>query len=228
MRHEERLCAETAEPLPPFALHGVNRIPLERGLGSSSAAVVAGLLAAAKLLDVGRDSSPFDLLVEAAAIEGHPDNAAPALYGGFTIVYLDGPGPPIRLDPHPELKPVVLVPATRLATPTARGALKGQVSLADAVFTGAHAAAVAVAITQDPALLFGALEDRLHQDTRLDLAPASREAFEALRSSSIPACVSGAGPSLLAFERPPHQLPDLGERWRVLPLAPDLNGAQIL
>ena len=230
MRHEEKVCAQTAEPLPPFAMHGVNRIPLQRGLGSSSAAVVAGLLAAATLLDVGRDSSPFSLLIEAAGLEGHPDNAAPALFGGFTIANPGELVPPIRLDPHPDLRPIALVPKTRVATAMARAALKGEVSLGDAAFTGAHAAAVAVGITRDPDVLFTfrALEDRLHQEARLDLAPESRAAFEAIWSSNIPVCVSGAGPSLLAFERPPYELPDLGPGWRVIHLEPDLTGARIV
>jgi homoserine kinase len=138
--------------------------------------------------------------------------------------------PSIQLDPHPDLRPIALVPDTRVATPMARGALKSAVSLADASFTAAHAAAVAIGITRDPDLLFTfrALEDRLHQDVRLDLAPKSRKAFDMIWSSNIPVCVSGAGPSLLAFERPPYELPDLGPGWRVLHLEADLQGARIV
>lgn len=227
MRHEEKVCAETAEPLPLFALQGVNRIPLERGLGSSSAALVAGLLAAATLLDVGRDRSPFDLLVEAAVLEGHPDNAAPALFGGFTIVYDEGP--PARFEPHPDLRPVVLVPeGIRLPTEQARRALPREVSIEDGVHNAAHAGVVALGLVNDPELLFGGLRDRIHQDVRLALVPEVREVFDRLRSSNVPVCVSGSGPSLLAFERAGYPIPDAGPGWKVMPLAPDVEGARIL
>ena len=102
--------AATGSPVPTIAVHGINRIPLERGLGSSSAAAVAGVVAAMHLLDGA--SPPLDparIVALAADIEGHPDNAAPATLGGFTIAASDGFVR--RLDPHPSLRPVVLVPS---------------------------------------------------------------------------------------------------------------------
>lgn len=215
--------------LPAFHLHGVNRIPLERGLGSSSAAAVAGVMLAAQLLDLGltgEGGDPHALLVQAAAIEGHPDNAAPAIYGGFTIA--DGEAPPVRLDPHPDLRPVALIPRdVRLPTAEARRALKQEVPLADAVFNLRRTAQAVIAFTRDPEALCMALQDRLHQDARLALLPAVREAFDRLKEDGIPVCVSGAGPTLLAFGGAGVSLPDLGPEWEMVPMNPEPDGARV-
>ena len=220
---------QAGSDLPPVHLHGVNRVPLERGLGSSAAAAVAGVMLAAELLDLGltgEGGDPHALLVEATSIEGHPDNAAPAIYGGFTIA--DGEAPPVRLDPHPDIRPVALIPGdVRLPTSEARRVLSQGVSLTDAVFNLRRTAQAVVAFTQDPKLLAVALEDRLHQDARLALVPAVREAFLLLRSRGIPVCVSGAGPTLLAFPNADVTLPDLGSGWRVIPLSPESDGAHV-
>jgi homoserine kinase len=163
-------------PLPPLALQGVNRVPLARGLGSSSAATVAGVVLASRILDLSIDGhnveparrDAYSVFANAAQIEGHPDNAAPAAYGGITIAMENYVR---RLDPHPDLHPVVLIPELRLATPEARRALPARVSLDDAVFNVAHAALMVEALTRDPELLRVALRDRLHQAARLDLVP---------------------------------------------------------
>src|SRR5262249_30655777 len=113
-------------PLPPLAVHGVNRIPLARGLGSSSAATVGGVVLASRVLDLGIDGwtiepakrDALSVFLQAAQIEGHPDNAAPATFGGLTIAV---DGVVHRLEPHPELRTVVLVPSVRLDTASARG-----------------------------------------------------------------------------------------------------------
>ena len=209
-------CTAIAGTGGPFAVHGVNRIPLERGLGSSSAAVVAGVVAADYLLAAGASPSldPERIVALAAGIEGHPDNAAPATLGGFTIAAPDGFVR--RLDPHPSLRPVVLAPAMRLPTREARAALPPTVPREDAVFNAAHAALAVEALTQDPSLLGEALQDRLHQDARLALVPAARDLFLELRTADIPVCVSGAGPSLLAFEVEGRTVPDPGDGWTVL------------
>jgi homoserine kinase len=206
--------------VPPMALHGVNRIPLERGLGSSSAAAVAGVVLAAHLLEFSIEGpstaeNPLEIVALAAQIEGHPDNAAPATLGGFTIALPDGFVH--RIDPHPGLRPVVLVPQdVRLPTRQAREALDPTVSRADAVFNVAHAALLVEAITRDPRWLSTALRDRLHQDTRLALLPSVRQAFDHLQGLAFPVCVSGAGPSLLAFEHEEGAIPDLGDGWAIL------------
>jgi homoserine kinase len=214
-------------PLPPLALHGSNRIPLARGLGSSSAAAVAGVVLASRVLDLsidghgasgGRDA--YSVFANAAEIEGHPDNAAPASYGGITIATENHVR---RLEPHPDLQPVVIVPEVRLATSDARRALPDRVSMEDAVFNVSHAALMVEAVTRDPELLRIALRDRLHQDSRLELVPEMADAFHELRRRHIPVCISGAGPSLLTFPLDDPEIPAeaLGGPggWRALPLA---------
>jgi homoserine kinase len=212
--------------LPPFHLHGRNLIPLQRGLGSSSAAAVAGIAAACRLLDVEglRDRRTwFDLARE---IEGHPDNAAAAVFGGFTIV---GGERHRRLDPHPSLRPVVLIPRdARLPTAEARAALPSSVPFDDAVHQIGATALSVVAFTQEPALLPDALDDWLHQSVRLALVPAARALFDELRAASVPVCVSGAGPTLLAFETEGHEVEDPGEGWQLIRVAPRRIGVEIL
>ncbi|MGZ8596438.1 MAG: homoserine kinase [Actinomycetota bacterium] len=199
----------TGGTLPPMRLVGLNRIPLERGLGSSSAAAVAGAAIALRIL--GEAATPTAVFGHAARIEGHPDNAGPAVFGGFTIA-LRG-GIVHRFDPHPDLHPVALVPGDRLPTAEARRALPGEVPREDAVFNVAHAALTVEALTRDPSLLGEALQDRLHQDARLALVPAALEVFRSLQRAGVPVCVSGAGPTLLAFPREPLAVP---EGWRVI------------
>jgi homoserine kinase len=210
--------------LPPLHMHGVNRIPLESGLGSSAAAAVAGVALASRLLDPPHDARTMFTL--AADLEGHPDNAAAAVYGGFTLVV--GDGSVQRFDPHPDLRPVVLVPEVRVPTEEARRALPGQVSREDAVFNAAHAALMMAAILLEPGLLRRAMQDRLHQEVRLALAPQVRGVFERLVAAEVPICVSGAGPSLLAFERDEHPVPDPGDGWRVLRLPVRAAGVEVL
>ncbi len=209
--------------LPPLALHGVNRIPLERGLGSSAAACVAGIAIADRLLGLGLESE--EVLELAVEIEGHPDNAAAAIAGGFTLAFGDGV---IRLDPHPALTPVAFVPVdVRLGTGAARVALEQQVAFADAVYNAAHAAATVVALTSEPGLLTQTLGDRLHQDVRLALVPTVKAVFDELRMVGIPVCVSGAGPTLLVFDNGERPIPDPGEGWQVLRLAVSPTGIEV-
>src|SRR3954468_1074853 len=223
------LASSMQTPLPPLAMHGVNRIPLARGLGSSSAATVAGVVLASRVLDLGidggdaapADRDAFSVFAEAARIEGHPDHAAPAAFGGLTIAV---DGAVHRLEPHPELRTVVLVPSVRLDTASAREGLPEGVAMADAVCNLGHAALLVDALTNDPSLLREALRDRLHQDARLELVPEMADQFDRIAAlRSVPVCVSGAGPSLLAFpldgaEIPPEALEGLGG-WRAMPLA---------
>jgi homoserine kinase len=226
VRSMGHVAERTGGSLPDVAVRCANRIPLEQGLGSSASAVVAGILAADRLLGAGFDvEDTLDLAVE---IEGHPDNVAACLYGGLVVAYRDTGGwRAERLDPHPDLRPVVLIPeGERVSTEAARRALPGDVPLADAAFNAGRAALVVIALTRRPELLALALEDRLHQDHRLEMAPAGRAAFDDLRAAGIPVCVAGAGPSLVAFEGP--TVPDLGPGWRVLRLEVARNGADVL
>jgi homoserine kinase len=208
-----------ARPLPSFSLHGVNRIPLERGLGSSAAAAVAGA-AIAQALTAGRrgpitDDPELGVLLHSVAteLEGHPDNAAAAVFGGFTIV---SAGVKQHFDPEPSIDPVVFVPEVRVATGSARRALPSTVDRDDAVFNVGQAALTAIAFTQRPELLLVALHDRLHEDARASLMPRSAEVLGELRRANVPACLSGAGPTVLAFERDGHAMPDPPAGWRVM------------
>ena len=162
----------------------------------------------------GEQPLALDVFSHAADLEGHPDNAAAATHGGFTIV---ADRVVRRLDPHPDLDPVVLVPDhLRLPTGDARSALASAVSRQEAVFNIGHAALAVVAFTQDPSLLLVALQDRLHEDPRAGLVPESASLLAELRHREIPACLSGAGPSLLAFERAGHAVADLPDGWRAI------------
>jgi homoserine kinase len=216
LRTVARLAGRGGKPLelPPFALRGLNRIPLERGLGSSSAASVAGVALGYRLLGLG-DPDPHTLFSVAAQLEGHPDNAAPAVFGGFTIAMPDGFVR--RLDPHPKLRPVVLIPdGVRLSTTEARAALPAEVPMQAAASNAAHAALAVVALTQDPSLLREALVDRIHEPYRLPLVPLVRAVFDSLVAEGVPVCLSGAGPSLLAFDVPGRDVPEPPDGWRVI------------
>ncbi|MBI3649079.1 MAG: homoserine kinase, partial [Actinobacteria bacterium] len=170
--------------------------------------------------------APGEVLGLAIEIQGRPDNAAAAIAGGLTLAFGDGV---VRLDPHPDLRPVALVPeGVRLPTAEARAALSETVPRADAVYNAAHAAAAVVAFTARPEMLTQALGDRLHQDARLALVPAVREVFDGLRRAGVPVCVSGAGPSLLAFDLPGREVPDPGEGWGVLRPGVRSGGAEIV
>jgi homoserine kinase len=221
------LSKEVGGPLPPFRLESDNRIPLERGLGSSAAAVVTGVLLADRLLEAKLE--PDRLLEIAVDLEGHADNVAACLRGGLSLAYLSADGwRAERLEAHPSLRPALLVPEhERLATADARRALPRDVSLADAAFNVGRAALAVVALTSRPGILAAALEDRLHQPRRLPLVPASRALFEDLRRAGLPVCVAGAGPSLVAFETDELRVPDLGPGWRTLRLQPASTGADV-
>jgi homoserine kinase len=216
VRAMQHLAREVDGSLPAVRLRSENRIPLQRGLGSSSAAVVAGLLLADRLL--GSNLGPDRLLGVAVGLEGHPDNVAACLCGGLTIAYRSAAGwRAERMDPHPALRPVLLVPLDeRLATEHARRALPFQVAMDDATFNLSRAALAVVALTSRPQLLPEALQDHLHQEVRLQHMPAARAQFDRLREAGVPVCVSGAGPSLLAFDDGSGGIPDPGPRWRIL------------
>ena len=214
---EQQLHFFPGAALPSFSLHGINRIPLERGLGSSSAAAVAGVALCRSLLgEAGGSDDPRTTFAYAAELEGHPDNAAPAAFGGLTV-FAPGSGYVHRFEPHRDLDPVVVLPdRLRLATGEARAALSSTVDRHDAVFNIGHAALAVMALTREPDLLLVALHDRLHEDARGTLVPESAALLDDLRRRQIPACLSGAGPSLLAFEREGHAIGELPDGWRAI------------
>ncbi len=177
-----------------------NNIPLARGLGSSAAAIVAGLVAANAA--TGGKLSKEELLALATAQEGHPDNVAPAIFGGITISMMDKDKPQsLRFIPPAPLKMVVAVPEFGLSTKAARQVLPRAVSLQDAVFNVSRAALLVGALCQGQlGFLRQALEDRLHQPYRLKLIPGMSDVLDAaIDKGALGAALSGAGPCLIAF-----------------------------
>ncbi|MDQ4109353.1 MAG: homoserine kinase [Actinomycetota bacterium] len=226
---EERILLHPNADLPPFSIHGINRIPLERGLGSSSAAAVAGVALGRTLLgEAGVGDDPHATFAHAAELEGHPDNAAAATFGGLTV-FAPGVGSVHRFEPHPDLDPVVVVPdRQRLGTAEARAALSRTVGRRDAVFNIGHAALAVMALTREPDLLQVALHDRLHEDARASLMPESAALLADLRGRRIPSCLSGAGPSLLAFELEGHTVGDPPDGWHTIRPGVRAQGVEIV
>jgi homoserine kinase len=233
-----------------LALRCVNRIPHARGLGSSAAAIVAGLLAARAL--AGASVAPGDVLPLASELEGHPDNVAPCLFGGLTIAWtpeskdegtVEGALPPlpaaraVRLEPLPEVRPVVFVAPEPVSTKVARGLLPAAVPHGDAARNAGRAALLVAALTSSPGALLDATEDWLHQDYRAPAMPHSHELVTRLRAAGVPAVISGAGPSVLAFlagnsgRDEPSLLDSIaqetGIEWRISPLAVERHGASV-
>ncbi|SFO93712.1 homoserine kinase [Amycolatopsis arida] len=199
VRALRRACAHLGVDVPGLRLRCHNVIPHARGLGSSAAAVVAGIAAGYALGGRERDDAALRL---AAEFEGHADNAAASLLGGLVIAWCDGGRfRAERLDPHPELRPVLAVPAERSSTEATRGLLPENVPHVDAAFTAGRAALAVHALTARPDLLLAATEDRLHQGYRAAAYPASAALLRTLRDHGLPAAVSGAGPSVLVLTR---------------------------
>jgi homoserine kinase len=183
--------------LPGVRLRCVNAIPQARGLGSSAAAVVAGVAAAYALADRELDGDALQL---AAAFEGHADNVGACLHGGLALAWSE-PGPTyhaVRFEPHAALRPVLLLPDGRSATAQTRGLLPDAVPHVDAAFAAGRCALAVHALTTWPPLLLTATEDRLHQDYRAAAWPDTMRVVRALRENGVAATVSGAGPAVFA------------------------------
>lgn len=188
-------------PVPGLDLRCLNRIPGARGLGSSAAAIVAGVAAGAALAN---PHEPLDLdwaLDLCARLEGHPDNVAACLLGGVTVAWYEAGGPvgAVRADPASDLVAVLLVPDGRVSTAHARQLLPETVELADAAHSAGRAALAALALTSRTDLLLPATEDRLHQAYRATAMPSSLELLGRLRARGLAATISGAGPSVLVL-----------------------------
>jgi homoserine kinase len=210
-----------------------NRIPHGRGLGSSAAAICAGLVAARVLALAGTERLDDDATLGlAASLEGHPDNVAACLRGGFTLAWLSAEGPGlVRLDPHPDLAPIVFVPDLAVSTAKARGLLPHAVPHTDAAANAGRAALLVVALTRSPELLYPATEDRLHQTYRAPAMPESAALVDKLRSAGVPAVISGAGPTVLALtvrEDAEAVAGAVGGGWSVRQVPVDRLGAHAL
>jgi homoserine kinase len=219
---------------PGIALRCLNRIPHGRGLGSSAAAICAGVVAARALVLQGHELlDDQDVLALATRLEGHPDNVAACLRGGFTVAWTEPEGPGVvRLRPAQDIVPVAFIPAMPLSTSHARGLLPPTVPHADAAANAGRAALLVVAVTHRPDLLFSATEDRLHQTYRSPAMPESADLVAALRAEGVPAVISGAGPTVLALadrataDKISGTVSDA--RWTVRQVCVDDNGASLL
>lgn len=187
-------------PQAGLELRCTNAIPHGRGLGSSAAAVVAGLVAARALVSEPEGLDDNSVLGLATDFEGHPDNAAPALLGAATIAWIDDDGPrAVALPVAETLTATVLVPQTRLSTSRARATLPAHVPHAEAAGNAGRAGLLTLALTQRPDLLLPATEDRLHQRYRASVMPDTIDLVDRLRERGHAAVVSGAGPSVLVL-----------------------------
>lgn len=219
-------CDDRGVAVPDVSLRTRNEIPLSRGLGSSAAAAVAGVALGRAVTGTG--GTDADLVRLAAALEGHADNAAAAVLGGLVVV---ADGLARRLDPSPALRPVVLIPPTTQSTAEARALLPASVSLSDAAANGARAALVVSGLSGTAALDARAMTDVLHEPARLAAMPQSGAVVAALRAAGVAACLSGAGPSVLAVVRAGDEaaVEAVGaaapDGWTVRPSAWDRAGA---
>ncbi|GAA2030360.1 homoserine kinase [Yaniella flava] len=190
--------------LPGLKLKAINRIPHSRGLGSSAAAHIVAAMAVKALLPPDAGVTDEDLLQWASEAEGHPDNVAPAVYGGLTLSWNEHRATgdiyrAIHLAPHPDITPVVAIPAKPLSTAAARTLLPSTVPYSEAVINASRAALLAPAMTQTPRLMFAATQDWLHQQYRQPSMPETLKYIDALRAEGHAAVVSGAGPTLCVF-----------------------------
>ena len=222
---------------PGIHLTARNAIPHGRGLGSSGAAIVGGVMAAKGLLEGIYDFSDDELLAIATDIEGHPDNIAPSLFGGLTIAWVAEGGPRSKkLHIHRGVSLLVAVPVTTsMSTHLARSLQPETVPHADAIFNLSRASLLIAALLDSPELLFEATEDKLHQTYRASAMPETTELLTVLRRSGHAAVVSGAGPSVLVLcSEPAARLAAAdvitthgGDVWEVHLLTVDERGATV-
>lgn len=219
-------------------IHMVNRVPLSRGLGSSASAIVSGIKAANVLID--NYFSRAELLQIATDIEGHPDNVAPAIYGGFTVSIVENhKAESFSFVPRIPLQMVVAVPDFFLSTKAARKVLPEKVPMQDAIFNiGRSSMLVAALIKGNIRFLRHAFEDALHQPYRESLIPGMADVIKAAkREGALGACISGAGPCIIAYTvEHPHEVASAMEqafaknsvKAKALILDVDRRGAHIL
>lgn len=223
--------------LPGLDLIAHNTIPHGRGLGSSGAAIVSGIMAAKGLLEGIVEIDSQALLTLATEMEGHPDNVAPALFGGLTIAWVTPEGPRHKkLSVHRGVSTLVAVPEHTMSTALARSLQPQSVPHEDAIFNVSRSALLIAALIQSPELLLEATEDKLHQSYRASAMPETDSLIRELRAAGLAAVVSGAGPSILVLCSDPAQrlvAADVIEQkaatpWQSLMLAVDFKGATVV
>jgi len=233
-----RAFQEVGQELPGLELLAHNAIPHGRGMGSSGAAIVSGLMAAKGLLEGIADVDSQMVLDLATEMEGHPDNVAPAIFGGLTIAWMTPEGPRHKkLIVHRGVSPLVAVPQeSTMSTALARSLQPESVPHEDAIFNVSRSALLVAALIQSPELLLQATEDRLHQSYRASAMRETESLIQVLRSHGHAAVVSGAGPSILVLCSDPSQrllAADLiaensDTPWDCLVLAVDFRGATVV
>jgi homoserine kinase len=226
-------CTELGWSPPGLRVVAANAIPQGRGMGSSAAAVVAGVLGAWSLCPDVEDIDGNAVLRLVSDLEGHPDNVAACLLGGFTLAWTDGGAArAIRMDPAKSIVPVVFVPAKPLLTETARGLLPDSVPHVDAAFNASRSALLVEAMTRRPELLLAATEDRLHQEYRAPAMTESVALMNRLRADGVPAVISGAGPTVMALPEGAEAAEKVallaGAEWTANRLELDSSGASVL
>ncbi len=228
--------ASLSEEIRGVKIHIDSQIPICRGLGSSAALLVAGAMGANVLR--GNKLSTQGLLNITNAMEGHPDNLAPAFFGGLTASMVDN-GLPVTVNfpLHPDWEFLALVPDFTLPTTIAREALPTEYNRSDAVYNIAHGAMVLKALELgDEKLLRNAMQDRIHQPYRKGLIMDYEKIEGLIRTTGAAFCLSGAGPTLLCITRNPgleeklaKKMPAITEaNWEMLPLHVEFQGAHIL
>ena len=228
--------ASLSEEIRGVKIHIESQIPICRGLGSSAALLVAGAMGANVLR--GNKLSTQGLLNITNAMEGHPDNLAPAFFGGLTASMVDN-GLPVTVNfpLHPDWEFLALVPDFPLPTTIAREALPTEYPRADAVYNIAHGAMVLKALELgDEKLLRNAMQDRIHQPYRKSLIMDYEKIEGLIRTTGAAFCLSGAGPTLLCITRNPGLEDKLAKKlpaittanWEMLPLHVEFQGAHIL
>ena len=228
--------ATMSEELRGVKIHIEAQIPVCRGLGSSAALLVAGAMGANVLR--GNKLSTQGLLNITNAMEGHPDNLAPAFYGGLTASMVDNGLPVcVNFPLHPDWEFLALVPDFDLPTSVARQALPTEYDRADAVYNIAHGALVLKALELgDEKLLRNAMQDRIHQPYRKKMIPDYDKIESLIRTTGAAFCLSGAGPTLLCITRNPgleeklaKKLHDITEaNWQMIPLHVEFQGARVI
>ncbi len=219
-----------------LTIHQTNRIPVGSGMGSSSTAVLGGMLGANALL--GHPLNSAEVLQLATDLEGHPDNVAPALFGGLVLGVQQPDGLFVEQISLPDLTVAVILPDVALLTTEARAALPTEISVQDAIFNSSRMGLLVRALEQgDFERLRIAMQDRLHQPFRIPLIPGMQAAFEAAEAAGAAACaISGAGPSIIAFAPDGHDgivsavtqaFSQAGVESRAWVLPVDRQGAQV-
>lgn len=230
--------AAYGQEMPGVDIVARNGIPHGRGMGSSGAAIVAGVMAAKGLLEGIVEMDADGLLARATELEGHPDNVAPALFGGLTIAWMTPEGPRHKkLIVHRGVSPFVAVPRESvMSTALARSLQPESVPHQDAIFNVSRSALLIAALIQSPELLLAATEDKLHQSYRASAMPETDRLIRVLRDHGLAAVVSGAGPSILVLGSDPAQRLRAAELvaaesdtpWECLLLAVDFKGATVV